>query len=242
MKKILILLLFVFSAIASFSQADNIDPVYSNVEQAALFPGGGKALDKFVAKNLKIPKDANGKKMKGLVRVIFVVRKDGSITNVTTDTKGLLETEAKRVISLMPKWEPAKRKGEIVSTATAHKIQFGKAEKLPKKKNIDVFKIVEHMPEFPGGEKELFAFIEKNMRYPQMALDSNISKTVRVRFVVSKKGTLSDIEVTKPVGYGLDEEAIRIVKKMPKWLPGKNNGVAVNAWFQIPINFKSNKK
>lgn len=242
MKKLLILLLFAFSSIASFSQADTMDLVYSNVEQAAEFPGGVAALDKFVAKNLKIPKDTNGKKMNGLIRVLFVVRKDGSVTNVTTDTKGLLENEAKRVISLMPNWEPAKRNGVAVSTARGHKIQFGKPEKLPKKKSLVVFKIVEHMPEFPGGESQLYAFIEKNIKYPKMALDSNISQKVRVKFVVKKDGSLSDFEVPKPVGYGLDEEAIRIVKKMPKWLPGKNNGVAVNTWYQIPIDFKSSKK
>jgi protein TonB len=100
-----------------------------------------------------------------------------------------------------------------------------------------VYKVVEQMPEFPGGEKALYEWIGKNIKYPQKAMEANKSGTVRVSFVVNEDGSISNVEVPKPIGFDMDKEAIRVVSGMPKWAPGKMNGKAVKVLFKIPIQF-----
>lgn len=101
-----------------------------------------------------------------------------------------------------------------------------------------IFVAVEQMPGFPGGSTDMEKFIEKNLIYPKAALINKIEGRVYLRFVVSKTGTISSVIVTKGLGYGTDEEAIRIIKKMPVWKPGKQNGVPVSVYYNLPINFK----
>lgn len=101
-----------------------------------------------------------------------------------------------------------------------------------------VFEVIEQMPTFPGGDAELFKFLSENIRYPVIAQENGIQGRVIVRFVVSKRGDVDRIEVVRSVESSLDKEAIRIVKSMPKWIPGKQNGENVSVWFTLPINFK----
>ncbi len=102
------------------------------------------------------------------------------------------------------------------------------------------FVAVEQMPTFPGGDRAMMDFISKNIVYPPLARDSSIQGKVRIKFVVDVDGTLRDIQVVgKPrLGYGLEEAAIAVVKKMPAWKPGKQNGKAVPVYFMLPISFK----
>jgi protein TonB len=93
------------------------------------------------------------------------------------------------------------------------------------------------MPEFPGGEAARRAFLKGNLNFPQMAKDAGISGKVYIGFVVAKDGSIQDIEVLRGVGGGLDEEALKVVKAMPKWNPGFNNGRPVNVRFVMPISF-----
>lgn len=102
----------------------------------------------------------------------------------------------------------------------------------------EVFQIVEEMPEFPGGESKMYEFILKNIKYPEMARENKIKGRVYVQFVVSKDGSLNKIKVLRGIGGGCDEEAVRIVKRMPKWKPGKQNGKTVPVQFTLPFNFK----
>ena len=98
---------------------------------------------------------------------------------------------------------------------------------------------VEIMPEFPGGEEALAKFLRNNLRYPGMASENGIQGVVFVKFVVRATGEISDVEVVgAKKGAGLDEEALRVVKKMPKWKPGKQNGQHVSVFFNLPINFR----
>jgi protein TonB len=101
---------------------------------------------------------------------------------------------------------------------------------------MEPFLVVEQMPDFPGGELELYKFLEENIKYPPMARESGISGKV-IKFVVNKDGKISDIALLRGIGGGCDEEALRVVKKMPLWKPGKQNGVPVPVWFTLPINF-----
>ena len=94
------------------------------------------------------------------------------------------------------------------------------------------------MPEFPGGSGSFSRFIRKNYRYPQKAINYGVEGVVLVRFVVNPDGTLTDPYVIKGIGHGCDEEAIRLVSKMPKWIPGENDGVKVSVYQTIPVTFK----
>jgi periplasmic protein TonB len=100
-----------------------------------------------------------------------------------------------------------------------------------------IFTIVEEMPSFPGGEAELFKYLGKNIKYPQMATDAGISGVVYVTFVVDKDGKIRDVKVLRGIGGGCDEEAVRVVKSMPSWKPGKQRGKAVTVQYNLPIRF-----
>lgn len=100
------------------------------------------------------------------------------------------------------------------------------------------FVIVEQMPEFPGGLSELNAFISKNIRFPALAAENGISGKVYLTFVIDKYGKVSKIRVLRGIGGGCDEEAIRVVKMMPTWKPGRQGGVEVPVSYNLPINFK----
>jgi TonB family protein len=97
---------------------------------------------------------------------------------------------------------------------------------------------IQKMPSFPGGEKALMAFISENMQYPATACEKNKEGTVALTFTVKKDGSLADFKMLKDIGYGLGDEAIRICKAMPKWVPGEANGNAVNVKFSLPIRFR----
>ena len=96
---------------------------------------------------------------------------------------------------------------------------------------------VEEMPEFPGGEAELQKYIATNIKYPQIAKESGIQGTVYVKFVVNEQGVVFKADILRGIGGGCDEEAIRIIKSLPKWTSGKQNGKAVKVTFTVPIRF-----
>lgn len=99
------------------------------------------------------------------------------------------------------------------------------------------FTVVEQMPEFPGGEAAMRKFLGENIHYPQMARESVITGTVYVTFVVGKDGRLSNCKILRGIGGGCDEEAIRVIKMMPSWIPGKQGGRNVPVQFNLPIRF-----
>lgn len=105
----------------------------------------------------------------------------------------------------------------------------------------EILTFAEQMPEFVGGLEEMYKFINKNIQYPQMARENGIQGKVILTFVVGTDGKISQIEqVSKKLGWGLDDEAIRIVKSMPNWVPGKQNGKPVAVKFTLPIKFQLN--
>lgn len=100
------------------------------------------------------------------------------------------------------------------------------------------FYTVEQMPSFPGGESEMNKFISDNLKYPVVAQESGIQGRVTIRFVVTKTGEISDVTVVRGIDPSCDKEAMRVVKAMPKWVPGKQNGLNVPVYFTLPIVFK----
>lgn len=102
----------------------------------------------------------------------------------------------------------------------------------------EIFTFVEQPPSFPGGEDALNKYLSKNIRYPHVAQENGISGTVFVQFVVDSDGNIKDVKtVGATKGGGLEEEATRVVKTMPKWKPGKQNGRFVSVQYNLPIRF-----
>ncbi len=102
----------------------------------------------------------------------------------------------------------------------------------------EVFVVVEEMPAFPGGDKALMEYINSNIQYPEIAKENNIQGRVILRFCVTYKGAVDQITVLKSVDPSLDNEAIRVIKSLPAWKPGKQGGKAVNVWYSVPVTFQ----
>lgn len=107
-----------------------------------------------------------------------------------------------------------------------------------KPKEEEIFVAVEQQAEFPGGQAALMKWLANNVRYPETAQQNDIQGRVVVKFVVEKDGSIGAATIYKGVDKDLDREALRVVKKMPKWQPGKNNGVPVRSYFNLPVLFR----
>ncbi len=109
------------------------------------------------------------------------------------------------------------------------------------KKEVDdnqVFQSVEQMPQFPGGDAALMKWIGEHIKYPTMAMENNIQGRVTVSFVVTKNGSIGEVKVLRSRDPDLDKEAVRVVKSLPNFIPGKMNGQPVNVWYTLPVNFR----
>ena len=115
-------------------------------------------------------------------------------------------------------------------------------DELAQKGTDHVYQVVDEMPQFPGGNRAMMAYIGQNIKYPAEAVAKGIEGRVVVQFVVNKEGDLQDIKVMKSIDPLLDQEAIRVISSMPKWTPGKLKGEAVNIQYTLPIQFNIPKK
>ena len=101
-----------------------------------------------------------------------------------------------------------------------------------------MFQVVEQQAEFPDGQAALFKWLSQNIKYPAVARENNIQGKVILRFIVEKDGTVNGVTVLRGTNDLLDKEAVRVVKDMPKWKPGKQRGNAVRSYFTLPVVFK----
>lgn len=101
----------------------------------------------------------------------------------------------------------------------------------------EIIEYAEVMPQFNGGEEELYKFISTHLIYPALAKENGIEGKIITRFLVEKDGSITHIEIFRKLGFGCDEEAVRLIKQMPNWIPGKVNGKSVRTFFTIPITF-----
>ena len=101
----------------------------------------------------------------------------------------------------------------------------------------EIFTVVESAPTFPGGDIARIKYLTENIKYPQMARESSIQGTVYATFVVERDGSVTDVRVLRGIGGGCDEEALRVIKAMPRWTPGKQRGKPVRVQFTMPIKF-----
>ena len=116
------------------------------------------------------------------------------------------------------------------------KIQVVKEESIEESDEAP-YVVVEEMPMFPGGDAALLKYIAENTHYPEVAKENNIQGRVIIRFCVTAKGGVSQISVLKGVAPELDAEAIRVVKTLPAFKPGRQGGKAVPVWYMVPITF-----
>lgn len=108
----------------------------------------------------------------------------------------------------------------------------------PKEEETKVFEVVEQMPSFPGGAAALMQYLGSNIKYPVVAEENGVQGRVVCTFVVEKDGSITDVRVVKSVDPSLDKEAVRVVKGMPRWIPGKQNGAAVRVKYTVPVTFR----
>jgi TonB family protein len=101
----------------------------------------------------------------------------------------------------------------------------------------EVYTVVDKQPKFPGGQKAFWQYVRENQNYPDAARKANISGRVFVAFIVNTDGSIQNVELLKGIGMGCDEEAIRLVKRMPKWTPGSQSGKAIRVKYNLPIAF-----
>ena len=110
----------------------------------------------------------------------------------------------------------------------------------PKVEENKVFDMVEEMPSFPGGQAALMQFLQSNTHYPAVAQENGVQGRVTVSFVVEKDGSITDVQVARSADPSLDKEAVRVVKSMPRWTPGRQNGSTVRVKFNVPVTFRLN--
>ena len=122
-------------------------------------------------------------------------------------------------------------------TAVSEVVVEKPAEK-PKEVKEEVFRSVEQMPQFPGGEAALMKYLQSHINYPPMAAENNVQGKVVVQFVVDKTGKVGEVKVVRSVDKDLDKEAVRVCKSRPKFTPGRQNGQAVSVWYTLPVTFK----
>ena len=203
---------------------------------------------KWMADNIKYPKDAMEKKLGGRVIVQFIVERDGSITHIEVkrSVSPSIDAEAVRVVGTMPKWEPGKQRGKVVRVKYTLPVMFRlnkdtevkENKEFPNPDEYGIYRVVDEMPEFPGGMGELMKFINSKIVYPAEAHSKNEQGRVIVQFVVEQDGRITNAKVAKSVSPSLDAESIRLVGTMPNWKPGKVKGKAVRCMFTVPVVFK----
>ena len=248
---------------AETASVDNEDKPLSVVEQNPEFKGGYDAMQKFLRDKMNYPSLAQQSGIQGTVFVQFVVEKTGVISRIKIlrGIGGGCDEEAIRVVKEMPAWTPGKQNGQVVpvmfqipvkfqltkiatapTTATAIQDHLNDRKPIIDKNGDKVLLVVEHNPEFPGGYQGMQTFLRNKIMYPTLAQQSGIHGTVFVQFIVTKTGKISNVRILRGIGGGCDEEAVRVVKEMPKWIPGRQNGEAVSVMFQIPVKFQLNMK
>jgi protein TonB len=112
-----------------------------------------------------------------------------------------------------------------------------KPQVIEQKQEAEIFTVVEEQPQYPGGEGALMTYLQQNIKYPEEAKELGIQGRVFVTFVVEVDGSITDVRVLRGIGGGCDQEAIRVVQSMSKWVPGKQRGVPVRVQFNLPIKF-----
>lgn len=222
--------------------------VYDKVEQPPRFPGGYEALERWKEQHIVYPEETIERGAQGQVVVRFVILNTGEVADaeILRSIDPALDKEALRLVSSMPRWTPGMQDGNAVSVRWDEPVTFtlptaeeiAEMERIKKEKDQKVFDIVEQQPQFPGGQNALTQWLGANMKYPKIVEENGIEGRVMMQFIVRSTGEITDIKVARSVDPSLDKEAIRVISSMPKWIPGKQGGEAVNVRYTMPLTFR----
>ena len=227
----------------AFRTADRM-PTFTYGEPEILF-------NDYLYENLVYPVAQSGSPAPVGIRISFIVDSKGEIRNpvILNPQSPDLNIEIMRLLSESPKWQPGLVENIPVCVKYDWIIFFPdslKRDDLPLYSESllappdDTYTIVDEMPSFPGGpdsERELLKFVSKNLHYPEQAEEAGISGTVIVSFVINTNGEVTNVRPLNSVHPLLDREAVRVIYKMPPWIPGKQDGKPVKVYFVVPIRF-----
>ncbi|MDR0541744.1 MAG: TonB family protein [Dysgonamonadaceae bacterium] len=157
-----------------------------------------------------------------------VIKKDEEVTNELISQQELTENKADISVKTI---DGVKEGGVDIADLQDHKV-------VVQEEKPEIFSHVEVMPSFPGGDKAMMQWLHDNIQYPVIAQEQGIQGRVIVRFVVGPDGSVGAAEVQRSLDPSCDREALRVIKKMPKWIPGKQNGQAVSVYYTLPVLFR----
>lgn len=237
------------------------DKIYNfvSIENPPTYPGGMAKFYEFLGQNIKYPDLAKSQNVQGNVFVSFVVEKDGSLIDIKVDRKlgAGTDEEAIRVLKLAKRWNPGLLNGKPVRVKYNLPIKFAipgrpkspepidknKVGAIPSETDTTVYSFVSvsNPPKYPGGTAKFLDFVMDNLKYPAAAKENNIEGIVFLSFIVEKDGSITSINVDRKLGYGTDEEAVRVVKLAKRWEPATYNGITIRTQYRIPIRFSLNK-
>ena len=216
----------------------DIDTVKNNADMDAHYPGGKAAWNLFFKKNFKYPEEALINGINRVVSVKFIISKKGSIKKAEV-INGIDRTYDKAVLAVvnnMPDWTPFLKDG--VPVEVSFELNIPLYQDSPFKNDEVLNKQIEQQPKYPGEIYAMQKFLHDHIQYPTKALETGTQGTIYIRFVVRYTGKLTDIKVLTGIGNECDEEALRVVKEMPNWIPGHDNGKAVSVFYSIPVKFQ----
>jgi len=211
--------------------------VFSVIDVMPQFPGGNGALLQYISGNLRYPIIAMHKGIQGTVITRFVVTKSGKVQNpeIVKSVDPDLDAEAIEVIKTLPDFIPGEKAGKKVDVWYTLPITY-KLDGESETKNV--FMVVEKMPQFPGGEEALSKHISRNLKYPLTSFYNKVQGKVILRFIVSETGKVGNVEVVRSLEHECDNEAIRVIKALPNFIPGEQNNKKIAVWYTLPITFK----
>jgi len=216
----------------------DIDTIKNNPDMDNHYPGGNAAWKLFFRKNFKYPEEALIKGIYRVVSVKFIISKKGSIKKAEM-INGIDKTYDKAilaVVNMMPPWTPFLKDG--VPVEFPFELNIPLYQDSPYKDDEVLNKQIEQQPKYPGEIYAMHKFLSDHMQYPTKAQETGTQGTIYIRFVVRYTGKITDAKVLVGIGNGCDEEALRVVKEMPNWIPGRDNGKAVSVYYTIPVEFK----
>ncbi|WP_316769525.1 energy transducer TonB [Pedobacter frigiditerrae] len=252
-------LLLTFCQKSAIAQDD--DKIYNfvSIKNPPTYPGGLQAFYKFLGANIKYPEMAAKNNVQGTVLVSFVVEKDGSLSDIKIERSlgSGTDEETIRVLKLSRNWNPGIEDARPVRVKYNIPVKFAlpgvkantntntarptnaanSTTQVVEDNTIYNFVSMVNPPKYPGGLAKLYKFLGENIKYPTEAKENKIQGKVLASFTVQKDGSLADIKVMRKLGFGTDEEAVRVLKLSPKWEPGLENGRPVNVKYNIPISF-----
>lgn len=242
------LLLFAFF-VSIHAQAQSADTtIYSVADSMPVFPGGTEALKKYLEEHTRYPVSGMEKEISGKVYIRFVVEKDGTLSGfrAVKEIAGERDftVEALRVARSMPFWYPAYNKGLPVRCYMYIPVKFVPAPKPAIRDTLAISDYVplvdpEIHPMYPGGDGAMKKYLDSNLVYPRICLEIGTEGVVYIGFMVETDGSLTEIKVEKGIKEcpDLAKEALRLVKNMPRWIPGTYNGTTVRMGMRIPVRF-----